>query len=434
MVMGIGRGDSARALHRPAAGAGGRVRAAPRDDQAVHERARRCTGTTRTCSSSGCARSFRRSRCGSPATGRRRSPSPAASATASIIQLADPEIIQWIMGTARQAAAEAGRDPAQLKCIVCAPSHITDDIADAREQMRWFPAMVSNHVKDLIERYGLTTRRFPKALTDYVEARKFYDYDEHSRVGAEARRVRHRRDLRPLLRARDGRAGDGEAAGARVDRRRPLLDLPDDPRSGGDADGVRRARSSRSSPAAPRRDREGRARRPAGAERIGCSLAHGRAGMGPSAAYVWDISRGVADRLVELLDPQAGETILELAAGPGDTGFSARSQLGRDGRLISTDVAPEMVAAAQERGRELGLTNVDFRVGRRAGARPGRRERRRSPLPLGLHARARSRSGRSARSFRVLRPGGRVALRGLGGGGRQSVDARRSGARCSSSA
>jgi alkanesulfonate monooxygenase SsuD/methylene tetrahydromethanopterin reductase-like flavin-dependent oxidoreductase (luciferase family) len=24
----------------------------------------------------------------------------------------------------------------------------------------------------------------PKALTDYVEARKFYDYDEHSRVGA----------------------------------------------------------------------------------------------------------------------------------------------------------------------------------------------------------------------------------------------------------
>ncbi len=101
-----------------------------------------------------------------------------------IIQLADPEIIQWIMGTARAAAEEAGRDPAALKCIVCAPSMVTDDIAEAREQTRWFPAMVSNHVKDLIDRYGTDGSVVPKALTDYVEARKFYDYNDHSRVGA----------------------------------------------------------------------------------------------------------------------------------------------------------------------------------------------------------------------------------------------------------
>src|SRR5439155_1110087 len=101
-----------------------------------------------------------------------------------IIQLADPEIIQWIMATARRAAEEAGRDPAQLKCIVGAPAHITDDLADAREQVRWFPAMVSNHVMDLIERYGADGSSVPKALTDYVQARKFYDYNEHSRVGA----------------------------------------------------------------------------------------------------------------------------------------------------------------------------------------------------------------------------------------------------------
>jgi alkanesulfonate monooxygenase SsuD/methylene tetrahydromethanopterin reductase-like flavin-dependent oxidoreductase (luciferase family) len=101
-----------------------------------------------------------------------------------IIQLADPEIIQWIMATARQAAAEAGRDPAELKCIVCAPSHISDDLQEAREQTRWFPAMVSNHVQDLIERYGADGSVVPKALTDFVAARKFYDYDDHSRVGA----------------------------------------------------------------------------------------------------------------------------------------------------------------------------------------------------------------------------------------------------------
>src|SRR3954466_1484439 len=101
-----------------------------------------------------------------------------------IIQLADPEIISWIMDPARRAAEEAGRDPSQLKCIVGAPSHVTDDLADARDQVRWFPAMVSNHVMDLIERYGTDGSSVPKALTDYVQARKFYDYNDHSRVGA----------------------------------------------------------------------------------------------------------------------------------------------------------------------------------------------------------------------------------------------------------
>jgi len=101
-----------------------------------------------------------------------------------IIQLADPDIIQWIMETARKAAAEAGRDPAALKCIVSAPSHISDDLGNARDQVRWFPAMVSNHVQDLIDRYGTDGSVVPKVLTDYVEARKFYDYNEHSRVGA----------------------------------------------------------------------------------------------------------------------------------------------------------------------------------------------------------------------------------------------------------
>ena len=101
-----------------------------------------------------------------------------------IIQLADPEIISWIMDTARTAAEAEGRDPAALKCIVGAPSHVTDDLADARDQVRWFPAMVSNHVMDLIERYGTDGSSVPKALTDFVQARKFYDYNDHSRVGA----------------------------------------------------------------------------------------------------------------------------------------------------------------------------------------------------------------------------------------------------------
>jgi probable F420-dependent oxidoreductase len=101
-----------------------------------------------------------------------------------IIQLADPQIIHWIMDTARKAAAEDGRDPDALQCIVCAPSHISDDLAGAREQVRWFPAMVSNHVIDLIERYGADSEELPSALTEYVKTREFYDYKDHSRVGA----------------------------------------------------------------------------------------------------------------------------------------------------------------------------------------------------------------------------------------------------------
>jgi probable F420-dependent oxidoreductase len=100
-----------------------------------------------------------------------------------IIQLADPVIIQWIMEQAGAAAEEAGRDPSELECLVCAPSIVTDDMAEARDSVRWFPAMVSNHVMDLIERYGEDSE-IPKDLTEYVKARKFYDYKDHSREGA----------------------------------------------------------------------------------------------------------------------------------------------------------------------------------------------------------------------------------------------------------
>jgi probable F420-dependent oxidoreductase len=100
-----------------------------------------------------------------------------------IIQLADPVIIQWIMATARAAAEKAGRDPDALECIVGAPSKVTDDLAEARDEVRWFPAMVSNHVMDLIERYGWDSD-IPSELTDFVKTRKGYDYKDHSRVGA----------------------------------------------------------------------------------------------------------------------------------------------------------------------------------------------------------------------------------------------------------
>jgi probable F420-dependent oxidoreductase len=100
-----------------------------------------------------------------------------------IVQLADPVIVEWIMATARAAAEQAGRDPDALQCIVGAPSKVSDDLASCREEVRWFPAMVSNHVMDLVDRYGYDSD-IPSELTDFVKARKFYDYKDHSRVGA----------------------------------------------------------------------------------------------------------------------------------------------------------------------------------------------------------------------------------------------------------
>jgi probable F420-dependent oxidoreductase len=101
-----------------------------------------------------------------------------------VIQLADPEITKWIIERAKAAAVEAGRDPDDFAPVVCAPAVVDGDLDRWREETRWFPAMVSNHVKDLIARYG-TDGEIPTALTDFAQAVQEYDYHDHSRVGAE---------------------------------------------------------------------------------------------------------------------------------------------------------------------------------------------------------------------------------------------------------
>jgi SAM-dependent methyltransferase len=65
--------------------------------------------------------------------------------------------------------------------------------------------------------------------------------------------------------------------------------------------------------------------------------------------------------MVRALDPQPGDTVLELAAGPGDVGFAAAPLLGDEGRLISSDFSSEMVEVARRRAKELGLRNVEHR-------------------------------------------------------------------------
>ena len=69
-------------------------------------------------------------------------------------------------------------------------------------------------------------------------------------------------------------------------------------------------------------------------------------------------SAPVARWLVDAIDPRPGQTVLELAAGPGDTGLLAAERLRPGGRLIATDGAEAMVALVAARAGELGLTDV----------------------------------------------------------------------------
>jgi ubiquinone/menaquinone biosynthesis C-methylase UbiE len=85
------------------------------------------------------------------------------------------------------------------------------------------------------------------------------------------------------------------------------------------------------------------------------------AGWDRERRWMWEASRAVSEEMLKALRPGPGQTILELAAGTGETGFAAARAIGPDGRLISTDFSPEMVAAARRESERLGLANVEHR-------------------------------------------------------------------------
>ena len=88
------------------------------------------------------------------------------------------------------------------------------------------------------------------------------------------------------------------------------------------------------------------------------------------AAAGWEARRADFQRaaqpisiwMIDHLGPQPGHTILELAAGPGDTGLLAAELVAPGGKVILTDTSPNMVEAAQRRAQELGVRNIEARV------------------------------------------------------------------------
>ena len=100
-----------------------------------------------------------------------------------VLQLADPQILEWTRTAVMDAAAGQGRAPGSVATCVVAPAYVGDDIAHQREQLRWFGGMVGNHVADLVKRYGENSSSVPKVLSDYIKHRADYDYAHHGRAG-----------------------------------------------------------------------------------------------------------------------------------------------------------------------------------------------------------------------------------------------------------
>ena len=85
-----------------------------------------------------------------------------------VLQLADPDLVRWMVGLMRDAAVAAGRDPASIRVQAAAPAHV-GRVEECRERVRWFPGLVAGHVMDLVNRYP--SDQLPESLTGYIQDR-----------------------------------------------------------------------------------------------------------------------------------------------------------------------------------------------------------------------------------------------------------------------
>jgi probable F420-dependent oxidoreductase len=99
-----------------------------------------------------------------------------------ILQFSDPALVKWCLGFVKEGAEEAGRDFSKIKVMSATAVWISDDLKVARDHVRWFPALVSNHVVDLVSRYK--PEELPPELTAYIRNREGYNYLHHAEVGS----------------------------------------------------------------------------------------------------------------------------------------------------------------------------------------------------------------------------------------------------------
>ncbi len=78
--------------------------------------------------------------------------------------------------------------------------------------------------------------------------------------------------------------------------------------------------------------------------------------------WMAEVAGSVNEWILDRADPRPGQTVLDIAAGPGDLGFQAADRVGPGGRVITSDFSPEMVDVARRIGQARGLANIDYLV------------------------------------------------------------------------
>jgi SAM-dependent methyltransferase len=84
-------------------------------------------------------------------------------------------------------------------------------------------------------------------------------------------------------------------------------------------------------------------------------------GWGRQADRTQSVAQPISDWMIEHAALMPGQRVLELAAGPGDTGFMAARLIQPGGTLICSDASAEMLDVARERAEEQGIQNVEFK-------------------------------------------------------------------------
>jgi len=88
---------------------------------------------------------------------------------------------------------------------------------------------------------------------------------------------------------------------------------------------------------------------------------HAATGWGKHAERMREFGMPVSSWMIDHAGLQPGQRVLELAAGPGDTGFLAAELIRPGGTLLSTDGTENMLEVARARANELGIENVEFK-------------------------------------------------------------------------